>query len=126
VPPIYQPEVAADAIAYAARHPRREFWVGLPTVIAIAGNKFAPGLGDRYLARTGVDSQMTDEPENPTRRHNLWEPVPGDAGAHGRFDARASASSLEVQLMKWRPSLTAVGLVAAGAMLAALRFVRQP
>ncbi len=118
VPPIYQPEVAADAIAYAARHPRREFWVGLPTAIAIAGNRIAPGLGDRYLARTGVDSQMTDEPEDPNRPNNLWEPVPGDAGAHGRFDARAAASSLEEQLMKRRPSLAAAGLLAAGVVMA--------
>ena len=119
VPPIYQPEVAADAIAYAARNPRREFWVGLPTVIAIAGNRLAPGLADRYLARTGVDSQMTDEPENPNRPDNLWAPVPGDAGAHGRFDARASASSLEVQIMKRRPSFAGLGLLALGVVMAA-------
>ena len=119
VPPIYQPEVAADAIAYAARNPRREFWVGLPTVIAIAGNRLAPGLADRYLARTGVDSQMTDEPENPNRADNLWAPVPGDAGAHGRFDARASASSLEVQIMKRRPSFAGLGLLALGVVMAA-------
>lgn len=118
VPPIYQPEVAADAIAYAARHPRREFWVGLPTVIAIAGNQIAPGLADRYLARTGVDSQMTDEPEDPSRPNNLWEPVPGDAGAHGRFDTRAAASSLEEQMMKRRPSLAAAGLLAAAVVMA--------
>lgn len=118
VPPIYQPEVAADAIAYAARHPRREFWVGLPTVVAIAGNKVAPGVGDHYLARTGVESQMTDEPEDPSRLNNLWEPVPGDAGAHGAFDARASSSSLEVAIMKRRPLLTAMGLLAAGITMA--------
>jgi NAD(P)-dependent dehydrogenase (short-subunit alcohol dehydrogenase family) len=118
VPPIYQPEVAADAIAYAARHPRREFWVGMPTVVAIAGNKLAPGVGDRYLARTGVESQMTDEPEDPNRPNNLWEPVPGDAGAHGVFDDRASSSSMEVSLMKHRPLLTAMGLVAAGVTMA--------
>lgn len=118
VPPIYQPEVAADAIAYAARHPRREFWVGMPTVVAIAGNKLAPGVGDHYLARTGVESQMTDEPEDPNRPNNLWVPVPGDAGAHGTFDARASSSSLEVAMMKRRPLLTAVGLVAAGIAMA--------
>jgi NAD(P)-dependent dehydrogenase (short-subunit alcohol dehydrogenase family) len=118
VPPIYQPEVAADAIAYAARHPRREFWVGMPTVVAIAGNKIAPGVGDHYLARNGVESQMTGEPEDPNRPNNLWEPVPGDAGAHGTFDARASSSSLEVALMKRRPLLTAMGLVAAGITMA--------
>jgi NAD(P)-dependent dehydrogenase (short-subunit alcohol dehydrogenase family) len=118
VPPIYQPELAADAIAYAARYPRREFWVGMPTVIAIAGNRIAPGVGDRYLARTAVDAQMTDEPDDPNRPNNLWEPVPGDAGAHGAFDARASSSSIEVAMMKRRPLLTAVGLVAAGITMA--------
>jgi NAD(P)-dependent dehydrogenase (short-subunit alcohol dehydrogenase family) len=118
VPPIYQPEVAADAIAFAARNPRREFWVGMPTVVAIAGNKVAPGIGDHYLARTGVESQMTDEPEDPNRPNNLWEPVPGDAGAHGAFGARASSSSLEVAVMKRRPLITALGLVAAGLTLA--------
>jgi NAD(P)-dependent dehydrogenase (short-subunit alcohol dehydrogenase family) len=118
VPPIYQPEVAADAIAFAARHPRREFWVGMPTVVAIAGNKLAPGIGDRYLAHAGVESQMTEEPEDPNRPNNLWEPLPGDAGAHGTFDARASSSSLEVAMMKRRPLLTAMGLVAAGITMA--------
>jgi NAD(P)-dependent dehydrogenase (short-subunit alcohol dehydrogenase family) len=118
VPPIYQPEVAADAIAYAARHPRREFWVGMPTVVAIAGNRVAPGVGDHYLARTGVESQMTDEPEDPNRPNNLWEPLPGDAGAHGTFGARASSSSLEVAMMKRRPLITAMGLLAAGVTLA--------
>jgi NAD(P)-dependent dehydrogenase (short-subunit alcohol dehydrogenase family) len=118
VPPIYQPEVAADAIAYAARYPRREFWVGMPTVIAIAGNKVAPAVGDYYLARTGVESQMTDEPEDPDRPNNLWEPVPGDAGAHGRFGARAASSSIEVAMMKGRPLLTALGLLAAGITMA--------
>jgi NAD(P)-dependent dehydrogenase (short-subunit alcohol dehydrogenase family) len=118
VPPIYQPEVAADAIAFAARHPRREFWVGMPTVVAIAGNKVAPGVGDHYLARTGVESQMTDTPEDPNRPNNLWEPVPGDAGAHGAFGDRASSSSLEVAMMKRRPLLTAMGLLAAGIAMA--------
>ena len=121
VPPIYQPEVAADAIAYAARHPRREFWVGAPTVIAIAGNRIAPGIGDHYLAKTGFDAQQTSEPEDPSRPNNLWAPVPGDAGAHGRFDARASASSLDEALMKKRGILTAAGLAAAGLALAIWR-----
>jgi NAD(P)-dependent dehydrogenase (short-subunit alcohol dehydrogenase family) len=114
VPPIYQPEVAADAIAFAARHPRREFWVGAPTVVAIAGDRLSPSVGDSYLAATGFDAQQTDEPENPDRPHNLWAPVAGDAGAHGRFDARASESSAQWQLAKMREPLTAVGMLVLG------------
>jgi NAD(P)-dependent dehydrogenase (short-subunit alcohol dehydrogenase family) len=89
VPPIFQPEVAAEAIYFAAHHPRREFYVGLPTVGAIVADKIAPGLLDRYLARTGYDSQQYDGAEDPNRLDNLWQPVPGDHGAHGAFDARA-------------------------------------
>jgi NAD(P)-dependent dehydrogenase (short-subunit alcohol dehydrogenase family) len=114
VPPIYQPEVAADAIAYAARNPRREFWVGMPTVVAIAGNRLAPSLGDHYLARTGFDSQQTNEPEDPSRPDNLWSPVPGDAGAHGTFDARASDESFQVRMLKSKGWLTAAALLLAG------------
>jgi NAD(P)-dependent dehydrogenase (short-subunit alcohol dehydrogenase family) len=93
VPPIFQPEVAADAIVWASRHSRREIFVGMPTVEAIVGNKLAPGALDHYLARTGYESQQTDEPENPDRPDNLWEPLPGDHGAHGRFDDRARPGS---------------------------------
>src|SRR5213078_1672634 len=96
VPPIFQPEVAAEAIYFAAHNPRREFYVGLPSVKAIVANKIAPGLLDHYLARTGYDSQQYDGPEDPNRPDNLWQPVPGDHGAHGAFDARAQ---------KWSPQL---------------------
>ena len=96
VPPIFQPEVAAEAIYFAAHNPRREFYVGLPSVKAIVANKIAPGLLDHYLARTGYDSQQYDGPEDPNRPDNLWQPVPGDHGAHGAFDARAS---------NWSPQL---------------------
>ncbi len=89
VPPIFQPEVAAEAIYFAAHNPRREFYVGLPTVKAIVADKIAPALVDHYLARTGYDSQQYDGNEDPNRPHNLWQPVPGDQGAHGAFDARA-------------------------------------
>jgi NAD(P)-dependent dehydrogenase (short-subunit alcohol dehydrogenase family) len=121
VPPIYQPEVAADAIAYAARNLRREFWVGLPTVVAIAGDRIAPAVGDHYLARTGFDAQQTQEPEDPSRPDNLWSPVPGDHGAHGRFDARASDESLQVRMMKSRGWLTAAALLVAGVVIGASR-----
>jgi len=88
VPPIFQPEVAARAIHWAAHNERRELYVGWPTVKAIIGDKLAPGLADWYLGRNGYDAQQTDEPETRDRRDNLWEPLPGDHGAHGRFDER--------------------------------------
>jgi short-subunit dehydrogenase len=91
VPPIFQPEVAAEAIYFAAHNPRREFYVGLPSVEAIVANKIAPGLLDHYLARTGYHSQQHDGAEDPNRPDNLWQPVPGDHGAHGALmPARAT------------------------------------
>ena len=93
VPPIYQPEIAAEAIYFAAHARRREIIVGLPTLIAIYGNKIAPGLGDTYLGQQGYDAQQTDEPVDPNRPNNLWEPVAGDHGAHGIFDKRARTFS---------------------------------
>lgn len=98
VPPIYQPEVAAGAIYWAAHHHRRELSVGWPTVKAIEGNKIVPGLIDRYLARFGYTGQQTDAPIDPNRPDNLWEPVPGDHGAHGIFDRRARSRSLQLGL----------------------------
>lgn len=115
VPPIYQPEVGAEAILFAARNERREMYVGLPTVGAIIGDKIAPGLGDRYLAKYVYDAQQTSEPAKPDRRDNLWEPVPGDHGAHGSFDERASASSPQLWL-----SMNRNWLMMAGAGLAGL------
>jgi hypothetical protein len=97
VPPIFQPEVGARAVYWAAHHHRRELYVGGSTVEAIVGNKVAPGILDHYLGRTGFDSQQTSEPENPNRPNNLWEPVRGDHGAHGTFDARASERSFELR-----------------------------
>lgn len=94
VPPIFQPEVAARAILWAADTGRREVFVGIPTVKAILGNRLAAGLLDRYLAGMGFASQQTSEPEDPQRPHNLWEPVAGDHGAHGRFDAQSKDRSL--------------------------------
>src|SRR5438132_116353 len=93
VPPIYQPEIAAEAIIYAAYQNRRELEIGMPTFVAVEGNKVFPGLMDRYLARTNYEAQQTDEPVEPDRRDNLWSPVPGDHGAHGTFDDRATESS---------------------------------
>lgn len=119
VPPIFQPEVAADAIYFAAHNPRREFFVGLPTVEASIGNKIAPGLLDRFLARHGYDSQQHDGAEDPNRPHNLWEPLPGDHGAHGVFDDRAKSSSTQFWASKHRGWLTLALAAFAGAAIAA-------
>jgi NAD(P)-dependent dehydrogenase (short-subunit alcohol dehydrogenase family) len=124
VPPIYQPEVAAEAIAWAARHRRREVWVGRSTPLVIAGNFVAPAVADRYLARTGYDAQQTDQPVDGERRpDNLFEPLPGDHGAHGEFDNRAADSSIELWLSRHRRSLLAAGAgaLAGAAALAGLR-----
>ncbi len=117
VPPIYQPEVAADAIFWAAHNERREIWVGTPTVKAILGNRVAPGLLDRYLAASGFKSQQTDEPEDPSRPDNLWEPVAGDHGAHGTFGEEAAAASPQLWASLHRRTLTVGTLLAAGAAM---------
>jgi NAD(P)-dependent dehydrogenase (short-subunit alcohol dehydrogenase family) len=118
VPPIYQPEVAARAIVYAAAHPHRtEYSVGASTVATLAANVVARGVLDRYLGRYGYRSQQTDEPANPFRRHNLWEPVPGDHGARGRFDAQAHAKSLQWWLNEHR---IPIALAFTGAVAVAL------
>jgi short-subunit dehydrogenase len=98
VPPIYQPELAADAIVTAAANPRRELWLGVNTAITIIGNHIAPRLADRYLAKTNVKAQQTDEPLDPSRPDYLHEPldVSGDRGAHGPFDARAKPRTRQV------------------------------
>ena len=120
VPPIFQPEVAADAIVWAAHHHRRELWVGWPTVKAIVGDKLVPGYVDRRLARTGFDAQQTDEPADSSRPHNLSEPVPGAFAAHGRFDARARGWSAQLWATLHREWIAAgAGAVAALAVAAA-------
>jgi NAD(P)-dependent dehydrogenase (short-subunit alcohol dehydrogenase family) len=118
VPPIYQPEIGADAVFWAARHERREMWVGWPTVGAILGNRVAPALLDRYLAANGVDAQQTDEPEDPDRPDNLWEPLGGDHGAQGRFGDRASEHSPQLWTSMHRRGVTLGALLAAGATVA--------
>jgi len=96
VPPIYQPEVAANAIVWAAHHYRREWYVGGSTAIVINGNKIAPGLGDWYLGKNGYDGQQCDGPADPNRPNNLYEPLPGDRGAHGTFDKQAHRFSWQL------------------------------
>jgi NAD(P)-dependent dehydrogenase (short-subunit alcohol dehydrogenase family) len=93
VPPIFQPEVAAEAILWAAEHVPRELQVGAPTELVILAQKIAPGLLDEYLARSAWDGQMHDGADDPHRPDNLWDPVEGDRGAHGVFDSRARATS---------------------------------
>jgi len=93
VPPIYQPEVGARAVVWAAEHDVRELHVGPSTTGAVWGDKLFPGLLDRYLAKNGYESQQTEEPDDPARPDNLWQPVPGDPGAHGDFDQRARSRS---------------------------------
>src|SRR5436190_9271595 len=111
VPPIFQPEVAAEAIYFAAHNPRREFYIGLPTVKAIVADKIAPRLLDHYLARTGYDSQQYDGAEDPNRPDNLWQPLPGDHGAHGAFDARASDWSSQLWTSEHRGWIAAAVVV---------------
>jgi NAD(P)-dependent dehydrogenase (short-subunit alcohol dehydrogenase family) len=120
VPPIFQPEVAAEAIYFAAHNPRREFYVGLPTVKAIVADKIAPALVDHYLARTGYDSQQYDGAEDPNRPDNLWQPVPGDHGAHGTFDSRARSWSPQLWASEHRTALTLGVLALAFSGLVAL------
>jgi NAD(P)-dependent dehydrogenase (short-subunit alcohol dehydrogenase family) len=121
VPPIYQPEVAAAAIVWAAYHKRRELPVGWSTLLALLASKVAPGLADRYLARTGYTAQQTETPRDPQNPHNLWEPVPGDHGAHGRFDHRAHHQSLHLWATTHRGLLTLAGVGLASAMWIAWR-----
>jgi NAD(P)-dependent dehydrogenase (short-subunit alcohol dehydrogenase family) len=127
VPPIYQPEVAANAVVYAADHPqRREYWVGGSTAGTLIGNKVAAGLLDRYLGGTGYSSQQTDQPRDPDQPTNLWDPADGvngrDFGTHGIFDHRSTSHSYQLWASQHERLLGAVGAgVAALAGLLAIR-----
>ncbi len=115
VPPIYQPEVGAEAVYWAAHHQRRELFVGWPTVQAIWGQRFIPGWLDHYLAHMAWDGQMYDGPEDPQRPNNLRAPVPGHQAAHGDFDERARRSSLALWLStrpRWTYAAGVAGLAA--------------
>jgi hypothetical protein len=115
VPPIFQPELAAEAIFWATKHARREVYVGGPTVEAIVGDKLASGLADRYLAKTNFEAQQTRVPADPDRPDNLFEPLAGDPGAHGRFDDRSTPRSIQWWITSNRDAL----LTAAAGVLAA-------
>lgn len=110
---IFQPELAARGIYWAATHRRRELWVGWPAVQAILGTRLLPGLLDRYLGWTAVEGQQTDERLPAHRPDNLWQPVAGDRGAHGRFDAAATGTSAQYWLTTHRGVMTgaAVGVL---------------
>lgn len=116
VPPIFQPEVPADAIVFAATHRRREVWVAWPVAKAILGERLVPGYADHYLARHGYASQQTAQLIQPDRRDNLYQPVPGDHGAHGTFDRRSRSFSVELWVAKHRGAVA----LAAGFALALL------
>jgi NAD(P)-dependent dehydrogenase (short-subunit alcohol dehydrogenase family) len=131
VPPIYQPEVAARAVVHAADHPgRREYWVGETTMATLIANAVAPGLLDRYLARTGFDSQQTDRPKPADQPANLWDPADGDDGhdfgAHGRFDDRAYGHSPQVWASQHHGTVAAVvGAGLAAGVVALTRWGRR-
>jgi hypothetical protein len=122
IPPIYQPELAADAILWAVDHDDPEIWVGGSTVLTILGDRVAPRVVDRYLARQGYDAQQHDGLVESDRRDNLWQPVSGDHGAHGAFDARARNRSLQFSLWKRRRWMALAAGILAATMTVRCRF----
>lgn len=127
VPPIFQPELAADAIVWAAEHRRREWWVGFTAVKAIIGTRCIPGILDHMMARQAWDGQFTAEPLPPDRSDNLYAPVARDAGTHGRFDARAKSVSWQYRLARhrWATVGMAALLFAGAASWGAARLSRR-
>jgi NAD(P)-dependent dehydrogenase (short-subunit alcohol dehydrogenase family) len=122
VPPIYQPEITAKAIAYAADHPRRrEYWVGGSTAGTLLANKFAPGILDRYLAKTAFKSQQTGRRRSPEDAANLWQPADDaeghDHGAHGRFDDKAKSRSVQLWASQHHGLLGAAALTATAGLI---------
>lgn len=122
---IYQPEVAARAIRFAAHSKRKEIYVGIPAVQAILGDKLASSLLDRYLAKVGISGQQADEPVSRDRKDNLFEPVAGDHGAHGRFDAQSRSFSPQLWATMNRNALAAAG-AALGVVTLLLTKRRRP
>lgn len=124
LPPIFQPEIAGRAIYWAAEKAPREMWVGASTVLAILVQKFAPRIGDLWLAMTGYKSQQTPEPISPDRPDNLYRPADAakDFGAHGEFDEKAKPRSWETELIMNRQWLIAgAALAGAAAVTTAIR-----
>jgi NAD(P)-dependent dehydrogenase (short-subunit alcohol dehydrogenase family) len=124
VPPIYQPEVAADAIVWAAHHYRRQWYVGGSTALAITANKIAPGLADRYLARQGYQAQQYDGQADPHRPNNLYKPLAGDYCAHGEFDKRSSDACVQLWLSQRRAWFLVGGTILAGWVIHSLHCER--
>jgi short-subunit dehydrogenase len=120
---IYQPELAAQAILFAIEHTRRQVFLGYPTVEAVVGEKFAPGLLDKYLAHAAWEGALLPEPSNPEQPDNFWQPLPGDHGAHGPFDAVAEDHSLQLWATKHRNGLLAATL--SGVAVAGLAFLSK-
>jgi len=124
VPPIFQPEVAAEAIVWAAHQKKREVDVGSPTLLARTVEKIAPGIADRYLAESAYDNQQTSEPVNPNRPDNLMAPVQGDYGARGQFTSQAHTHSLQFWVSKNRRTLGLIGGVCGAAFIAWRRHMK--
>lgn len=126
VPPIFEPEVGARAVYWAAHHDRRQVYVGTSSVGAIVGNKIAPGLLDKYLANSGYKSQQTGQREDPTRPDNLFAPLDAteDRGSHGHFDSRSHKHSVQLWADLHRGSL-GVGAGVAAAVAGALWYRRR-
>jgi short-subunit dehydrogenase len=120
VPPIFEPEVPARAIVYAASHPRREYWVGFPTIKAIMANRIAPAFADRYLSTHGYTGQLTQQKQPAGAPDNLFTPVAGNYAAHGRFDSQARTRSWERFSSRHRLGVAAalVGVLAGAHLLA--------
>ena len=120
VPPIFQPEVAAEAVYHLATHSRREIWVGASTVGTILGDRVSDDLMDNYLARNGISAQKTSNKTRPEKRDNLFEPVDDDLdfGAHGPFDDKAKPRSLELEVARRRGVLATVGATLAAGVAA--------
>ncbi|HSV14663.1 MAG TPA: SDR family oxidoreductase [Tepidisphaeraceae bacterium] len=121
--PIFQPEVAADAICWTIDHDRRQVDVGWPTVEAVVGEKLIPGTLDHYLAHAAWEGAQLPEPADPNHKDNFWQPLPGDHGSHGPFDAQAKEHSTQLWATKHRTGLlfAAAGLVAAAGFAVARR-----
>lgn len=122
--PIFQPEIAADAVVFASEHPRKEIWVGYPTAEAVVGEKVISPLLDHYLAHAAWEGAFLPERDDPNRPNNFWEPVPGDHGAHGPFDDKAHTHSPELWISKHRRGVLAA-LAGAGIGAAAYAAMKR-
>jgi NAD(P)-dependent dehydrogenase (short-subunit alcohol dehydrogenase family) len=130
VPPIYQPEIAARAVLYAAEHPnRREYWVGASTAATLIANAVAPGILDRYLGKTGFTSQQETGIPSRELAPNLWDATdeqPGsDQGAHGSFDDRAKTRSPQLWASQHHGLLATAAAVVGLGVMASIRVWRR-